>query len=125
MTYSISTPLQIGAAAALAAGDDYYDQLLAGYRERRDLLTAGLGAVGFELFQPQGAYFVYANHTPFGFVDDVAFVEHLIREVGVAAIPPSAFYNDSAAGSEFVRFSFCKSLPTLEAAIDRLGALHS
>ncbi len=124
VTYSASTPMQFGAAAALAAGNDYYDELLAGYGMRRDLLVAGLESVGFELFQPQGAYFVYANHTPFGFVDDVAFVEHLIREVGVAAIPPSAFYHDSAAGSDFVRFSFCKNVSTLEAALDRLEALR-
>jgi len=124
LTYSISTPLQHGAAAALGAGDDYYAELLAAYRQRRDLLVAGLEAVGFDLFQPQGTYFVYANHTPFGFADDVAFVEHLIRDIGVAAIPPSAFYQDPRNGADFVRFSFCKDRPTLEDALERLGALR-
>ncbi len=124
VTYAISTPLQYGAATALAAGDDYYHDLLVAYRERRDVLVTGLVSIGFEVLEPQGAYFVYADHTPFGFVDDVAFVEHLIREIGVAAIPPSAFYHHAGDGADFVRFSFCKGLPTLEAALDRLGVLR-
>ena len=124
VTYAISTPLQYGAAAALGAGEHYYDELLVSYRKRRDVLVAGLSAVGFRLLEPQGAYFVYADHTPFGFDDDVAFVEHLIREVGVAAIPPSAFYHDPTDGADFVRFSFCKDIRTLEAALERLGALR-
>ncbi len=124
VTYAISTPLQYGAAAALGAGDDYYGELLAGYAERRELLVAGLTSVGFRLFEPQGAYFVYADHTPFGFADDVSFVEHLIREVGVAAIPPSAFYHRPTDGADFVRFSFCKDVETLESALERLGVLQ-
>ena len=124
VTYAISTPLQYGAAAALGAGEHYYDELLVAYRERRDVLVSGLATIGFQLLEPQGAYFVYADHTSFGFGDDVAFVEHLIREVGVAAIPPSAFYHDPTDGADFVRFSFCKEIPTLEAALERLGALR-
>jgi len=124
VTYAISTPLQYGAAAALGAEDDYFDELLASYRRRRDVLGAGLASVGFELMETQGTYFVYADHTPFGFADDVTFVRHLISEVGVAAIPPSAFYHDPGAGAEFVRFSFCKDIETLEAAVERLGALR-
>jgi aspartate/methionine/tyrosine aminotransferase len=125
LTYAISTPLQYGAAAALGAGDEYFDELLSSYRQRRDLLVDGLTSVGFRLLDPQGTYFVYADHTPFGFPDDVAFVRHLITEIGVAAIPPSAFYHDPVDGADFVRFSFCKDLGTLSAAIDRLGALRS
>ena len=124
VTYAIATPLQYGAVAALRAGDEYYDELRAAYRIRRDILVDGLVSVGFELFEPQGTYFVYADHTPFGFADDVTFVEHLIREVGVAAIPPSAFYHDSDAGADFVRFSFCKDVATLEHALEKLGVLR-
>ncbi len=123
ITYAISTPLQYGAATALAADESYFTGLLDAYRERRDLLVAGLRQIGFGLLEPQGSYFVYADHTPFGFSDDVAFVQHLITEVGVAAIPPSAFYQHPADGAAFVRFSFCKDLATLEQALDRLTAL--
>jgi len=111
-------------AAALAADDEYYRRLLDGYRERRDLLVDGLNSVGFHVTPPEGTYFVYTDHTVFGFPDDVAFVEHLIADVGVAAIPPSAFYRDKADGAPFVRFAFCKDLATLEAAVDRLEGLR-
>lgn len=124
LTFATATPLQYGAAAALAADDEYYRRLLDGYRERRDLLVDGLNSVGFHVTPPEGTYFVYTDHTVFGFPDDVAFVEHLIADVGVAAIPPSAFYRDKADGAPFVRFAFCKDLATLEAAVDRLEGLR-
>ena len=74
---------------------------------------------------PQGTYFLLADHTPFGFADDVAFVKHLIEHAGVAAIPPSAFYSDPADGAAFVRFAFCKDVSTLERAVDRMRVLSS
>ncbi len=58
----------------------------------------------------------------FGHGDDVAFVEALITETGVAAIPPSAFYSDPADGAELVRFAFCKDVATLERAVARMEA---
>lgn len=123
LTFATATPLQWGAAAALAAPDDYYRDLTAAYRTRRDVLVTGLRDVGFEVHVPQGTYFVMADHTPFGVGDDVAFVRHLIETAGVAAIPPTAFYADKAAGRDLVRFAFCKDVPMLEAAVERMRVL--
>lgn len=120
LTYATATPLQHGAAAALSLGDAYFKQFVADYRARRDVLIAGLEDVGFDVFTPQGTYFVLADHTRFGFRDDVAFCRHLVEHVGVAAIPPSFFYHDPADGANLVRFAFCKDIPTLEAAISRM-----
>ena len=103
----------------------YFDGLVAAYRERRDVLVAGLRAVGFEVFVPAGTYFVLADHTKFGFPDDVAFARHLVTEVGVAVIPPSAFYHRAGDGASLIRFAFCKDVATLERAVDRLGALRA
>jgi len=90
ITFATATPLQHGAAVALAeAGPEYFDTLLADYRDRRDFLVGALRRVGFEVMQPAGAYFVCADFRPFGFHDDREFVRHLIEKVGVAAIPPS------------------------------------
>ncbi len=125
LTFATATPLQHGAAAALAAGRDYYDALLASYRRKRDLLAEGLDAVGFEVFVPQGTYFILADHRPFGFPDDVSFARHLAAEVGVAAIPPSAFYHRKADGAALIRFAFCKGEDTLRAAVGRLQALRT
>jgi len=125
LTFTTASPLQHGAVAALRAPDSYYEKLAAAYRSRRDLLAAGLTEVGLDVFVPEGTYFMLADHTRFGFADDVAFVRHLIEKTGVAAIPPSAFYHRPGDGASLVRFAFCKDLATLSAAIDRLSALSA
>lgn len=125
LTFATATPLQAGAVAALSAGGGYYADLATEYRRRRDVLANGLREIGFEVFTPGGTYFMLADHTSFGFTDDVAFVEHLISKTGVAAIPPSAFYHRAADGASMVRFAFCKDVATLERAVDRLGALRA
>jgi len=125
LTFTTASPLQHGAAAALRAPDSYYAELAAAYRSRRDLLASGLSDLGFEVFTPAGTYFMLADHTAFGFTDDVAFVRHLIERTGVAAIPPSAFYHHKDDGESLVRFAFCKDEDTLTAAIDRLSKLRA
>ncbi len=124
-TYAVSTPLQHGTVAALQAPDSYFEDFIAGYRSRRDRLCSALDDVGFTVFRPEGTYFVLADHSAFGFEDDIAFCKHLIEHVGVAAIPPSAFYHDPAEARSLVRFAFCKTDDVLEEAISRLQSLKS
>jgi len=63
------------------------------YQLRRDRLLDGLARTGLRPYVPEGTYFVIADTSAFPtFVDDVDFCRRLISEVGVAAIPPSAFY---------------------------------
>lgn len=125
LTFATATPLQHGAAAALEAGQGYYDALVASYLRKRDLLAEGLDTVGFDVFVPQGTYFILADHRPFGFPDDVAFARHLATEVGVAAIPPSAFYHRKEDGADLIRFAFCKGDDTLRKAVERLERLRA
>ena len=73
--------------------------------------------------RPQGTYFVCADFRPFGFDDDVVFARHLTEKIGVAAIPPSVFYDNLEHGKSYVRFAFCKKRETLEAAVERLEKL--
>ena len=120
LTFTTPNPMQYGSAAALGAPDEYYRTLCEGYLTKREILTKGLESIGFGVIVPQGAYYVLADHRPFGFSDDLAFVDHLIRDVGVAAIPPSFFYHRSDEGRGLVRFAFCKEDPVLHAALDRL-----
>ena len=123
VTFAVATPLQHAAAAALQADEAFYVDLVEDYRRRRDLLVEGLTRIGFQAFSPQGTYFVLADHTSFGFENDVAFARHLVTNVGVAAIPPSAFYHQPKDGSSLIRFAFCKDEGTIEAALDRMSAL--
>ena len=60
----------------------------------------------------------------FGFPDDVSFARHLIENVGVAAVPGSSFYSEPESGSQKVRFTFCKTRPTLDAAAERLDKVR-
>lgn len=123
LTFTTPNPMQYGSAAALAAPPEYFEELGALYTARRDLLAEGLDRLGFGVHTPEGTYFLMADHRPFGFVDDLAFVNHLIEKVGVAAIPPSSFYENPADGAELVRFAFCKSEETLRVALERMEAL--
>ncbi|MEX0879716.1 MAG: methionine aminotransferase [Thermoanaerobaculia bacterium] len=123
ITFATATPLQHGAAAALEAGPEYYAGLLADYRGKRDYLVRELARIGFAVFPPAGTYFACAGFRAFGFDDDRAFVRHLIEKVGVAAIPPSVFYDHPEHGRSYVRFAFCKKQETLERAVKRLEKL--
>jgi N-succinyldiaminopimelate aminotransferase len=123
-TFCAPSPLQRAMAAALAAPDAYFDQLRVDYKERRDFLLGALRAAGMEARAPEGSYFILADISPFGFVDDIAFAKHLVSEIGVACIPPSVFYaSRKDEGRRLARFAFCKKMGTLRAAADRLKAL--
>ena len=124
LTFATATPLQHAAATALTAPHDYFAELASSYRIKRDLLAEGLEEVGLKVFLPEGTYFMMADHSGFGLGDDVAFVSHLIDSVGVAAIPPSAFYHDKSEAKNLVRFAFCKDEETLREAIGRLRRLR-
>ncbi len=121
LTFATATPLQHGAVAALRADQSYYTEFVEQYRHWRDLLVDGLARIGFEVYRPAGTYFVLADHTAFGFENDVEFCRHLVKVVGVAAIPPSAFYHDPADGRKLVRFAFCKDEATLREALHRMA----
>ncbi|MHC4974993.1 MAG: methionine aminotransferase [Planctomycetota bacterium] len=124
VTFASVTPMQHAAARALSVGDEYYDRFTRDYLARRDMLCEGLESLGFGIARPEGTYFVLADHSPFGFEDDVAFCTHLVEKTGVAAIPPSAFYEHPEFGQHLVRFAFCKREETLRAALERLARLR-
>jgi len=123
LTVGAPAPLQAAAAVALRLPDDYYDRLLAGYRQRRDLMLEILRRVGFEPFVPHGAYYAMADIRPLTAENDVAFSRRLVQDVGVAVVPGSSFYPDPAMGRTKVRFCFAKKIETLERAAARLETL--
>ena len=79
-----------------------------------------LADAGFTAQTPQGAYYVMADVSSLGFDDDVAAAQHLVSEVGVAAVPGSSFFSRPELGSHLLRFGFPKQLATLEEAGRRL-----
>src|SRR5439155_25232814 len=93
------------------------------YQRKREMIVPVLQDAGFSCDYPEGAYYVMCDIAGFGFSNDVDFTRYLIREIGVAVVPGSSFYHDSALGSQQVRFCFCKKDETLEAAAERLARL--
>jgi aminotransferase len=124
LTVGAPAPLQEAGAVALGLPASYYEGLAEGYRARRDRLMPALVEAGFRCFRPRGAYYVMTDIRGFGFADDLAFARHLVKEVGVAAVPGSSFYRDSRDGAQQVRFAFCKRNETLDAAAERLRKLR-
>ena len=125
LTFTSGAPLQPAIAQALALDDSYYTGFRTTLGAKRDRLCAGLRDVGFEVFTPQGTYFVTTDIRPLGHDDGVAFCLSLPERYGVAAIPHEVFYDDKAAGRSLVRWAFCKQDDVLDEAIDRLGRLSN
>lgn len=124
MTFCGAAPLQEATAVALESGDAYYQNFLDEYIARRTFLLEALESAGLHPLPPDGTYFVMVDIRNQGFANDVAFCRHLTQEIGVAAIPPSAFYRNPADGATLARFAFCKSQATLEKAAERLQKLR-
>lgn len=122
VTFSTSTPFQEAMASAMetAAQTGYYEKLRREYTVRRDLLAEALAAAGLPTLPVQGSYFLLADVRGMGFPDDVSFCRYLTAEIGVAAIPPSAFYADPTRAPLMARFCFAKKHETLQAAAERL-----
>jgi len=123
ITVGAAAPLQEAGVTALRLPESYYEGLRASYHSRRDRMVALLEEVGFRCFKPRGAYYVMTDITAFGLPDDVGFTRHLIRDIGVAAVPGSSFYSDPALGRQQVRFCFSKTEATLDEAARRLQEL--
>jgi aminotransferase len=123
LTVGAANALQHAGAYALSLPREYYDSLQGLYEQKRDLIVPILQDAGFKCVYPEGAYYVMADISGFGFDNDVEFTRHLIREIGVAVVPGSSFYHDPQMGSQMVRFCFCKKDETLDAAAERLSKL--
>ncbi|MFM2346844.1 MAG: hypothetical protein RL654_1597, partial [Pseudomonadota bacterium] len=120
--FTVNTPMQ-HALAAFMADTAPYLALPAFYQSKRDRFRAGLASTGLALLPCEGTYFQcvsYAGLAPeIAALPEVAFCEWLTREVGVAAIPLSAFYSDGR-DQQLARLCFAKRDETLERALARL-----
>ncbi|MER8068803.1 pyridoxal phosphate-dependent aminotransferase [Streptomyces sp. NPDC094034] len=123
LTYVASGPFQYAIAEALRLPESYFEGLRADLRAKRDLLSTGLAAAGFEVYRPAGTYFVTTDIRPLGESDGFAFCRALPERCGVVAVPNAVFYDHQKQGAPFVRFAFCKRTDVLEEAVSRLRRL--
>ncbi len=124
LTVGSPAPLQEACAAGIEGLDDsYYAQLAEDYRARRDVLYEGLIAAGFACRRPSGSYYILADFSGISGLPDDEFAVWLASKHGVATVPGSSFYSVPEHGRKQVRFAFCKTLDTLEAAVEHLRRL--
>ena len=119
--FTVNTPMQHGLAAYLQDPTPYL-QLPAFYQAKRDLFREGLAGSRFKLLPSTGSYFQCVYISAISDLNEADFCQWLTREVGVAAIPLSAFYGDGF-DQRVVRFCFAKKDETLRAALERLRKL--
>lgn len=125
MTFCGAAPLQEAAVTAVSQPNTFYSELTRFYTSKRDFLVDALKSAGLSPITPGGTYFVMVDISNLDFANDVAFCRFLTTEVGVAAIPPSAFYHTPADGAGLARFAFCKEEKTLAEAAKRLQRLQT
>lgn len=128
LTYVGGAPFQPAVADALNTEDAWVAALRISLQNKRDRLAQGLTAVGFLVHESAGTYFLCADPRPLGYDDSTAFCAALPEQVGVAAIPMTAFCDPAAQDwnqwNHLVRFAFCKRDDTLDEAIRRLARLR-
>lgn len=126
ITFAVNSVSQWAAVEILQAPDSYFTELRESYARKRDYLYTALAQTPLKPLRPLGGYFVMADTSALGLKDDRAFAEYLVCEIGVACIPPSAFYSQAhrPLAHHLARFSICKSDATLQAAVERLGRLR-
>ena len=119
--FTVNTPVQHGLAAYMADTEPYL-ALPAFYQRKRDLFRAGLAHTRFKLLPGEGTYFQCVDISDVSDLSEAEFCQWLTSEIGVAAIPLSAFYGDGF-DQRVVRFCFAKKDETLNAALGRLARL--
>jgi len=119
--FTVNTPVQHGLAAYMADPKPYLE-LPAFYQRKRDLFREGLGRTRLRMLPSEGSYFQCVDISAVSDLSESDFCLWLTREIGVAAIPLSAFYGDGF-DQRVVRFCFAKKDETLHKALDRLARL--
>lgn len=123
LTVGAAAPLQEAAVVGLNFGDEYYRELQAHYTHMRGLFLDGLDRIGISHTVPEGAYYILADISEFGYESDLEFCEKLAEYVGVGAVPGSSFFKEPE--NRYIRFHFAKKDETLNEALDRLSDIRS
>lgn len=119
--FTVNTPVQHGLARYMADPRPHLD-LPSFYQRKRDLFRAGLASTRLVPLPSQGSYFQVVDYAGVSDLPEADFCQWLTREVGVAAIPLSAFY-EGGFEQRLARLCFAKRDETLREALTRLQRL--
>ena len=127
LTVGAPAPLQEAAIAGLNFGDEYYEELLRTYTQKRDYFMQGLDSIGLRHNVPQGTYFVLVDISDFlalpefQGMSDLEFCEWMVVNIGLAAVPGSSFFKEDV--SNLIRLHFAREKATLDEALEKLSKL--
>lgn len=130
---SAPAPFQEAALSAFECPLEYYELLRRDYESKRDYTINLLSRVGFKVqFKPRGSFFLFVELPENCVLSDVEFVEELIKQAGIVAVPGCGFFHENRYSDKlnkadyqyqkrYIRFAFCKNDATLSAAAKRIG----
>ncbi|MFH0999019.1 MAG: methionine aminotransferase [Pseudomonadota bacterium] len=122
VTFAANTPVQYALADYISVPDSY-SGLSAFYQDKRDFFRSRISGSQFKILPCRGSYFQLLDYSNLSDEPDEAFARRLTTEFGVAAIPPSVFYQNNE-DHRVLRFCFAKTSQTLEAAAERLCSIR-
>lgn len=121
--FTANSAMQMGFASYMQ-DPSHYLALPQLYQTKRDYFREGLKQTGFKLLNSEGSYFQCVDYSNISTLPELEFATWLCQEIGVAAIPLSAFYQESK-DQNLVRFCFAKKNETLDLAIQKLQRLNT
>ncbi len=126
ITFAVHHPTQEAIAYALNLPDSYYTDFQALYTTKRQLMMDALDRSGMVCRAPEGTYFLLADYSAVFQGNPLEFARYLTSEIGVACIPPTAFYSPDHAHliQGYARFAFCKSdemLAQVQQRLEKVG----
>lgn len=119
--FTVNSAMQFGLASYMQNSDAHL-QLASFYQEKRDYFRTALAGSNFRLLAVNGTYFQCVDYSEISDKSELEFASWLTQEIGVAAIPVSAFYQQQTQ-NKLVRFCFAKKKETLDTALERLTKL--
>ena len=119
--FTVNTPMQHGLASYMSDASHHLE-LPAFYQRKRDLFRSGLASTRLRVMQTRGSFFQCVDYSAVSDLPEAEFCRWLTTEIGVAAIPLSAFYKGGFE-QRIARFCFAKKDETLQLALQRLAKL--
>lgn len=121
LTIGAPSPLQHAAVQGIKFHSQFYEHISQQYSEKRSHLMETLDKIGMPYFKPDGAYYIFADISKFGFPSDIDFSRSLLENIGVTVIPGRSFFSpESEHAKSYIRFCFSRKNETLEAARELL-----
>ncbi len=129
IVFAVNTPIQY-AYADILNDDSFYSSLSNFYQQKRDFFAKNISKSKFKFKPAEGTYFQLLDYSDISDMDDLKFTEYLTKEIGIATIPLSPFYNsnsqenlNTAAGQKTIRICFAKNEDVLTKAAEKLNSL--